>query len=332
MSAEESKQSALVTAQSAALTTAGSNSLAARARAGLQIREGAEEWLRRGLELLEAASSDSPSRGPVNPYANAPTDLAAQLRRTIPDYIKQVSTGTSPEVAAKNLRMSPEVQETAHVAHFFMPDTIANIPGASRTTIAQIAAQSDTGALSPNLSTIPSPTGTDNGILTQATVEKIAKLIVEFENIQQEQQRQAEQLKKREDILQEAFRCFEKGHELDPMNAELLYWLAESYYHGDGVERNEEQAVPLYQHAAKRGHSQAQHVLSNCYYNGEGASLDLAQAVEWLRKAAEQGNVGAQYDLGLAYKYGGRGLKQDARLAMRWFRKAARRPGHSSRT
>jgi hypothetical protein len=42
-------------------------------------------------------------------------------------------------------------------------------------------------------------------------------------------------LRKREDALNEAFGCFEKGHELDPTNPELLYWLADSYYYGEGV-------------------------------------------------------------------------------------------------
>lgn len=51
MSAGEENRSALVPAQTAALTKAGAKSLAARGRADLRVREEAEEWLQKGLEF-----------------------------------------------------------------------------------------------------------------------------------------------------------------------------------------------------------------------------------------------------------------------------------------
>ena len=54
MSAGE-EQAALVRAQSAALTNAGTKALAARGRADLRVKEEAEEWLKRGLEFLRQA-------------------------------------------------------------------------------------------------------------------------------------------------------------------------------------------------------------------------------------------------------------------------------------
>jgi len=107
MSADEEKQSALVPVQSTALTKAGAKSLAARGRSHLRDKEEAEEWLRKGLELQKAA----------------PEELKPELHMTL-EYIKQILAGTQPEVAAKNLDMTPEDQERAHVAHYFIPDTL----------------------------------------------------------------------------------------------------------------------------------------------------------------------------------------------------------------
>ncbi len=53
MSAGEERQAALVPARTSRPTKAGAKSLAARGRADLRIREQAEEWLNRGLELRD---------------------------------------------------------------------------------------------------------------------------------------------------------------------------------------------------------------------------------------------------------------------------------------
>ena len=138
--------------------------------------------------------------------------------------------------------------------------------------------------------------------------------------VEQENERRKSLSKKYEEMQQEAFRCFEKGYDLDPINPALLYWLAESYYHGDGVEWNEGKALPLYQHAAEQGHSDAQYMLSVYFRDGRGVKQDHAQALKLLHKAAEQGSTSAQYDLALAYKYGNLGVEQDAAQAMIWFK------------
>lgn len=65
-------------------------------------------------------------KGPANPYATSPT-LDIQLRTTIPAYVEQVLSGTPPEVAAKNLRMTLDAQEMAHVAHFFFPEALQEL-------------------------------------------------------------------------------------------------------------------------------------------------------------------------------------------------------------
>jgi hypothetical protein len=152
--------------------------------------------------------------------------------------------------------------------------------------------------------------------------------LAEFE---QDNERKEILSKKYIENLYESFRCFEKGNELDPMNAELSYRLAEAYYCGDGVDQNKEKSVPLYQLAAVMGHAKAQHGYSNCYRNGEGIAQDNAEALKWIRKAAEQGDMSAQYDLALAYKYGNLGMQKDAEKAAIWFRKVGAQTGRKER-
>ncbi len=45
----------------------------------------------------------------------------------------------------------------------------------------------------------------------------------------------------------------------------------------------------------------AQYNLGICYANGQGVTKDEAEAVKWYRKAAEQNHAMAQYNLGVCY-------------------------------
>jgi TPR repeat protein len=58
------------------------------------------------------------------------------------------------------------------------------------------------------------------------------------------------------------------------------------------------------------------------YEKGQGVPKDDAEAVKWYRKAAEQGNAGAQDKLGAMYA-DGRGVPKDDAEAVRWHRMAA---------
>ena len=73
---------------------------------------------------------------------------------------------------------------------------------------------------------------------------------------------------------------------------------------------------------AGRGNAGAQYNLGACYYKGEGVTKDEKEAVKWFTKSAEQGNVYAQRDLGVAY-YKGEGVTQDYKEAVKWFTKSA---------
>ena len=63
------------------------------------------------------------------------------------------------------------------------------------------------------------------------------------------------------------------------------------YASGNGVEKDQAQAVHWYRKAVEQEHGFAQLGLGLCYENGEGVENDEAQAVHWYRKAAEQGNA-----------------------------------------
>ena len=80
-------------------------------------------------------------------------------------------------------------------------------------------------------------------------------------------------------------------------NAEAQYYLAYMYYNGEGVEKDEQEAVYWSTKAAEQGNAEAQYYLVYMYYNGEGEEVDEQEAAYWSTKAAEQGNTDAQYYL-----------------------------------
>ena len=59
-----------------------------------------------------------------------------------------------------------------------------------------------------------------------------------------------------------------------------------------------------------------------CYDNGQGVAKDDAEAVKWYRKAAEQNDAWAQFNLGYCYA-NGQGVAKDKVEAVKWYRKAA---------
>ena len=59
--------------------------------------------------------------------------------------------------------------------------------------------------------------------------------------------------------------------------------------------------INWYRKAAEQNYAWAQCNLGVCYANGQGVAKDEAEAVKWYRKAAEQNYAGAQYNLGVCY-------------------------------
>ena len=111
-------------------------------------------------------------------------------------------------------------------------------------------------------------------------------------------------------------------------NSQAQYNLGASYYNGDGVPQDYEQALWWFRKAAEQGHADAQYMLGVIYYKGRrGVPQDYEQALWWSRKAAEQGHADAQRILGVIY-YRGDGVPQDHEQALWWSRKAAEQ-GHA---
>ncbi len=69
---------------------------------------------------------------------------------------------------------------------------------------------------------------------------------------------------------------------------------------------------------AEQGGAAAQYNLGVIYHNGQGVPKDEQQAVVWYRKAAEQGDADAQYHLGVMYGKG-EGFPKDNQSAYFWF-------------
>ena len=69
--------------------------------------------------------------------------------------------------------------------------------------------------------------------------------------------------------------------------------------------------------AAEQGDAAAQYNLGLMYANGEGVPKDDAEAVKWYRLAAEQGQANAQHNLGVMYA-NGEGVLKDSVLAHMW--------------
>jgi TPR repeat protein len=83
-----------------------------------------------------------------------------------------------------------------------------------------------------------------------------------------------------------------------------------------------ETALQEWRPLAQQGEAAAQYNLGVMYERGEGVAKDEAEAVRWYTQAAAQGHADAQYNLGVMYSQG-RGVVKDEAEAVRWYRKAA---------
>lgn len=141
----------------------------------------------------------------------------------------------------------------------------------------------------------------------------------------QEKKRLREMEEEQEQREEDRFRkLYEKAVKNQDIDAQ--YNLAICYDNGEGVEKDEVEAVKWYRKAAEQGHKDAQFDLGVSYDNGEGIEKDENEAVRWYRKAAEQGHVAAQYNLAVCYD-NGEGIEKDEDEAVKWYRKAAEQ-GH----
>ncbi len=108
----------------------------------------------------------------------------------------------------------------------------------------------------------------------------------------------------------------ERGHVLAQYDVALMF------DNGQGVPRNDAEALRWYGEAADSGHAGAQNNLGLMYAAGQGVARDDATAVAWWRKAAQQGYANAQRNLAVMYANGW-GTPTDHVQAHLWFDLAA---------
>jgi hypothetical protein len=97
---------------------------------------------------------------------------------------------------------------------------------------------------------------------------------------------------------------------------EAQFYLGFMNENGQGVPRNDIEAIGWYRKAADQYHAVAQFRLGNLYASGEGTRND-SEAAQWYRLAADQGLGAAQFNLGVMYAEG-KGVPQDDVLAYMW--------------
>jgi len=118
----------------------------------------------------------------------------------------------------------------------------------------------------------------------------------------------------------EAVRWFRKAAEAG--NSEGMYNLGIAYANGLGVEKNMVEAVKWFRMGVDAGKKDGMYYLGVAYASGLGVEKNEAEAVNWYRKAIEVGDAGAMLSLGVMY-WEGRGVKQDLAEGTRLFQKAA---------
>jgi uncharacterized protein len=104
----------------------------------------------------------------------------------------------------------------------------------------------------------------------------------------------------------------------DAGDADAQVSLGRAYEDGNGVPKNDRQAVRWYRVAAEQGNAKAQDDLGLMFRSGLGVDQDKTEAVKWYRKAAQQENPNAMFNLGTAY-YNGDGVAADEIAAYAWF-------------
>ena len=113
-------------------------------------------------------------------------------------------------------------------------------------------------------------------------------------------------------------------------DAVAQWMLGVAYARGNGVPKDEAEAVKWYRLAAAQGSADAQWSLGVAYSDGDGVPKNDAEALKWYRLAAAQGDAGAQFSLGYAY-YLGTGVPKDAVQAYKWWNLAAAQGDTSAR-
>ncbi|MCF8721116.1 tetratricopeptide repeat protein [Nitrospina gracilis] len=83
-------------------------------------------------------------------------------------------------------------------------------------------------------------------------------------------------------------------------------------------------AMAHFKTLAKRGNAEAMWYVADMYRYGRGVERDLQTAVDWFRKAADKNQPWALFEIGWFYKNGTGGYKRDSHTALEWFEKSGK--------
>jgi TPR repeat protein len=101
-------------------------------------------------------------------------------------------------------------------------------------------------------------------------------------------------------------------------NNKAMLAIAIMYINGDGVKKDQDEALKWFEKAANAKNSYAYIKLGNIY----AAKEDYKNAFKWFEKAANNGDIKAAYNLGYFYT-GGLGVTRDLKKSLQWYEKAA---------
>ena len=105
-------------------------------------------------------------------------------------------------------------------------------------------------------------------------------------------------------------------------NADAMLRLGNTYSRGQGVPKDEAQALRYYQRASELGSVVAMDNVGTYYAIGRGVPVDKVQAIAWYRRAAAHGYVPAMNNLGVLYSASFQG-NPDYCQALAWFKQSA---------
>ena len=94
------------------------------------------------------------------------------------------------------------------------------------------------------------------------------------------------------------------------------------YANGEGVTKDESEAVKWYRKAAAQGLVEAQRKLEASCVDDQDVAKGESNSIRRYQIAAEQGDANAQYNLGEIYRKG-LGVEKNMNEAVKWYRKAA---------
>lgn len=95
------------------------------------------------------------------------------------------------------------------------------------------------------------------------------------------------------------------------------FFIGECYFYGNGVKRNYEKAISIYEKLVKKSYTHAAMRLGHMYRDGTGVEKNIEKAIEYYTFAGEHGNSAGCLYLAKMYLYG-EGVEVDKDLGDKW--------------